>query len=78
MAGAACTGWCVQDHDREGYRLLRAILNTAVTVDELIAANPCRIKGAGEQRAAERPALTIGRCTDLPVSSLTGGGRSSC
>jgi hypothetical protein len=27
---------------------LRAILNTAVIEDELIASNPCKIKGAGE------------------------------
>ena len=40
----------------KSYRLLRAILNTAVTEDELIIVNPCRIKGAGEERA------TDGRC----------------
>jgi hypothetical protein len=43
----------------KSYRLLRAILNTAVVEDELIVANPCKIKGAGEERADERPALTI-------------------
>ena len=32
------------------YRLLRAILNTAVE-DEVIARNPCVIKGAGVERA---------------------------
>jgi integrase len=36
--------------------VLRAILNTAVT-DDLIARNPCRIKGAGLEHAAERPML---------------------
>jgi hypothetical protein len=35
----------------KSYRLLRAILNTAVTEDELIIVNPCRIEGAGEERA---------------------------
>ena len=43
----------------KSYRLLRAILNTAVTEDELIIVNPCRIKGAGEERATERPVLTL-------------------
>ena len=38
----------------KSYRLLRAILNTAVTEDELIIVNPCRIKGAGEERARTR------------------------
>ena len=40
------------------YRLLRAILNTAVE-DDLIVRNPCIIKGAGSERAAERPIATI-------------------
>jgi hypothetical protein len=35
------------------YRLLRAILNTAVD-DEVILRSPCRIKGAGSDRAPER------------------------
>ena len=39
----------------KSYRLLRAILNTAVQEDELIAVNPCRIKGAGEERATSGP-----------------------
>jgi integrase len=36
------------------YRLIRAILTTAVE-DERLPANPCRIKGAGIERSAERP-----------------------
>jgi hypothetical protein len=47
------------DSGRQSYRLLRAILNTAVTEDELIIVNPCRIKGAGEEQATERPVLTL-------------------
>lgn len=35
------------------YRLLRAVLNVAVS-DGLIDRNPCQIKGAGESRSAER------------------------
>ena len=40
------------------YRLLKAILNTAVN-DGLIRRNPCRIKGAGQEKSAERPVLTV-------------------
>ncbi len=49
----------------KSYRLMRAILNTAVTEDELIAVNPCRIKGAGEERAAERPVLSLDQLYEL-------------
>jgi integrase len=42
----------------KAYRLLKAILNTAVD-DGLIRRNPCRIKGAGQERSPERPVLTI-------------------
>lgn len=42
----------------KSYRLLRAIMNTAVD-DLLIRRNPCRIKGAGEDRSPTRPILTI-------------------
>ena len=49
----------------KAYRLLRAILNTALTEDELIAVNPCRIRGAGEERAAERPVLTLDQVYEL-------------
>src|SRR5439155_13755276 len=37
----------------KGYRLLRAVLNTAVA-DALIVRNPCRIPGAGQERTPER------------------------
>ena len=39
------------------YRLARAILNTAVD-DELIRANPCRVKNAGRSQPPERPIVT--------------------
>jgi integrase len=42
----------------KAYRLLRAILNTAVD-DLLIRRNPCRIKGAGDEKSAERPVLSV-------------------
>ena len=40
------------------YRLLRTILNTAAG-DDLIAKNPCVLKGAGVERSPERPVATI-------------------
>lgn len=40
------------------YRLLQAIMNTAVE-DELVRRNPCRIKGAGAERSPERPVASI-------------------
>jgi hypothetical protein len=42
----------------KAYRLLKAILNMAVD-DGLIRRNPCRIKGAGQEKSAERPILTV-------------------
>jgi integrase len=42
----------------DAYRMLRAILTTAVT-DGLIPKNPCQVKGAGQARSAERPIASI-------------------
>jgi integrase len=42
----------------KSYRLLRAILNTAVD-DGLIRSNPCRVKGADKETSLERPVLTV-------------------
>jgi len=42
----------------KAYRLLRAVMNTAVD-DGLIRRNPCRIKGAGSEDSPERPVLTV-------------------
>lgn len=42
----------------KAYRLLQAVMNTAVE-DELVRRNPCRIKGAGVERSAERPVVSI-------------------
>ncbi|ABD10581.1 site-specific recombinase XerD [Frankia casuarinae] len=43
----------------KAYRLLRAVLMTAVREDELIRTNPCRIPGADQENAPERPVLTV-------------------
>jgi hypothetical protein len=68
----------------KSYRLLRAVLTTAVEDDKLLPRNPCRIKGAGSERAAERPVLTVTQVLELaalvgrrPVGNvrrLSGGG----
>ncbi|MER5462024.1 site-specific integrase [Streptomyces sp. NPDC002668] len=42
----------------KSYQVLRAIMNTAVD-DGLIQRNPCRIKGAGAAKTAERPFLEV-------------------
>jgi len=49
----------------KAYRLLRAVLNTAVDEDDLLSANPCKIKGAGLENTAERPFLNIGQVMTL-------------
>lgn len=38
----------------KAYRLVRAMLNTAID-DGLLRVNPCRVKGAGKERSPERP-----------------------
>jgi hypothetical protein len=42
------------DAPEQSYRLLRAILSTAVT-DKRIRENPCQIKGADKESSPERP-----------------------
>jgi hypothetical protein len=68
----------------KAYRLLRAILATAVEEDKILPRNPCRVRGAGEEHAPERPVLTVSQVFDLselvgrrPVGNirkLSGGG----
>lgn len=48
----------------KSYRLLRAILNTAVD-DERIARNPCRIKGADREDPPERPVASVREVFEL-------------
>jgi hypothetical protein len=40
-------------------RLLRAVLMTAVEEDKILTRNPCRVRGAGEEHAPERPVLSV-------------------
>ncbi|MEU4420634.1 site-specific integrase [Actinoplanes sp. NPDC024001] len=49
----------------KAYRLLRAVLMTAVKEDELIRVNPCRIKGADQEKPAERPVLSVPQVFEL-------------
>ena len=49
----------------KAYRLLRAILMTAVEEDNLLPRNPCRIRGAGDEEAPERPVLTVAQVFEL-------------
>lgn len=48
----------------KSYRLLKAILETAAD-DELIRRNPCRIRGAGKESAAEREIATVAQVDAL-------------
>ncbi len=60
-----------EDRAAKAYRLLRAILNTAVD-DGLIKRNPCRIKGAGQHRTPERRRRLSRRYTGWPSWSRHG------
>src|SRR5262249_34863057 len=68
----------------KAYRLLRAVLRTAVEEGKILPSNPCRVRGAGEEHPAERPVLAgvqvferAGRIGRRPVGNIrqiTGGG----
>jgi integrase len=42
----------------KAYRLMKAIMNTAVD-DGIVQRNPCRVRGAGQDRSSERPVLSV-------------------
>jgi hypothetical protein len=48
----------------KAYRLLSQIMKTVVS-DEIITRNPCQVKGAGTERAAERPVVTVAEIAAL-------------
>jgi integrase len=48
----------------KAYRLLRTICETAVN-DEMIPRNPCKVKGASTEHAAERPVATVAQVEQL-------------
>jgi integrase len=49
----------------KAYRLLRAVLMTAVNEDRIIPQNPCRVPGADKESPDERPVLTLRQLADL-------------
>ncbi|GLX02685.1 hypothetical protein [Microtetraspora sp. NBRC 16547] len=49
----------------KAYRLLRAVLMTAAEEDQIISANPCRIRGAGDEHPEERLVLTVAQVFEL-------------
>jgi len=53
-----------QDQAAKSYRLLRAILSTAVE-DMRIGRNPCQIRGAGTEQAPERPMIAVATILEL-------------
>ena len=70
LAPGTVRGWyarLARDHAStaaKAYRLLRTMMNTAVS-DELIARSPCRIDGAGRESAPERPIATLAELEQL-------------
>jgi integrase len=55
-----------EDVTAKAYRLVRAVMYTAVD-DDLIRRNPCRIKGADKARRAERAVATVPQVYALSV-----------
>lgn len=52
----------------KSYRLLRAVLATAVEDDRLLVRNPCRIRGADRETPEERPDLTVTQVFQLATA----------
>ena len=59
------------------YALLRAILATAIT-DELIDANPCRIRGAGQTTARPQDSPGVGGRTRRAHCGDAGSAQTRC
>jgi integrase len=49
----------------KAYRLLRAVLNTAVDEDAILPRNPCRVRGADRETPDERPVLSVAQVFKL-------------
>jgi hypothetical protein len=45
----------------KAYRLLRAVMMTAVNEDRIVLRNPCQVRGADKEQPKERPVLTVAR-----------------
>ena len=83
ITAARVRAWHARVHEKptigpstvaKAYRLLRAIMATAVE-DELISRNPCVLKGASVERAAERPVASLTDVAALARSSRLATGR---
>ncbi len=61
---SATTAAAGADQAAKAYRLLRAMMNTAVE-DDRIGRNPCRIRGGGIEATAERPMISTSVVLDL-------------
>lgn len=64
---AAMAGTGGRTSIRQAYRFLRAVLNTAVD-DGLLKTNPCKIAGAGSDRAKQRPVATPAQVAALAAT----------
>ena len=70
LAPSKIRGWhasLAQDYPAtasKAYRLLSSIMRTAV-IDGLILSSPCKVDGAGTERAAERPIATVAEIEEL-------------
>jgi integrase len=49
----------------KAYRFLRAVLMTAAEEDKILPRNPCRIRGAGDEDAPERPVLGVAQVFEV-------------
>jgi hypothetical protein len=56
VSNGAAVAWFRRGARAGQYRLLRAILTTAVKEEEILRASPCRIPGADQEKSAERSA----------------------
>jgi len=61
----------------KAYRFLRAVLMTAAEEDKILPRNPCRIKGAGDEKAEERPVLTVAQVSSWPSGRAVGRSATS-
>jgi hypothetical protein len=55
----------------KAYRLLRAVLMTAVEEDKILLWDPCHIREADDEDAPERPVLTVAQV--FALGELVGG-----
>ena len=63
----------------KSYRLLRAILNTAVKDDRLLRENPCRMRGFDKEPTSERPTASVDQvCPTSNSENETGYVGRSC